>query len=290
MPKSELLCFDAKKRVQFIHACYSVAYDRGAFKIDPLIDEYYAVSETAANDFYKLTGYNPKVIYNPVDLDEPRRVLKLISATRIANDKGSIWEKMQKFAKLLIANDIPFIWLVFTNNPQPCTIRGIAFLPSELKISDYIADADYLCQFSKTEGDCLSIKESLKLGTPVLATNFAAAIENGVIDGKTGYIFNMEMDNIDVDKIYNNIPKFKYELKTSKKEWEQLLGPKGKPITKTEQVTVQCIKREGFKDPFTGKLRKYKEKWICDYEDAEYMITYDAPNSFTTGPLVDIIS
>lgn len=288
---SEMLAFNAKKeRVQFIHAVYSVAYGMNNFKPSELIDRYIAVSQTAADDFYNLTGLMPEVMYNPIYLEKPRKVLKLISATRIARDKGSIWEKMRILAKKLNAANIPFIWLVFTNNVDiKPDVKNVVFMPSELKISDYIAEADYLVQLSKTEAFAYSLVESLALGTPVLATNFAAATEMGLVDGETGYIFNMEMDNVDVDKIYNHIPKIKYKLKTSEKEWEKLLGPKQKKKPKEEMIKVQCIKMEGFKDPETGKHRKYKEIWTCNQEQADYMINYNNPNSFTNGPLVDII-
>ena len=117
LPDKDLLCFKAKKqRIQFIHACYSVAYNIKQLQTNPLIDRYIAVSQTAADDFYNLTGFMPEVIHNPIYFEKPKRVLRLISATRIAEDKGSIWEKMQIFAKKLIEKEIPFIWLVFTNN------------------------------------------------------------------------------------------------------------------------------------------------------------------------------
>lgn len=287
---SDILCFDAKERIQFIHACYSFAYGLKEMKTNPLIDRYVAVSQTAADDFYNLTGLMPEVIYNPICLEKPRKVLKLISATRITRDKGSIWEKMKILAKKLNAANVPFIWLVFTNNTDIKTdIEGLVLMPSTLNISNYIAEADYLVQLSKTEAYAYSVIEALALGTPVIVTNFAAGKEMGIEDGKNGYIFNMEMDNVDVDKIYNHIPKFTYELKTSEKEWKKMLGPKTKNKQKEEIVKVQCIKMEGFKDLETGKHRKYKEIWACSVEQADYMINYNNPNSFTNGPLVDII-
>lgn len=290
-PDSEILCFKAKKeRVQFIHAVYSVAYNIKELKANPLIDRYIAVSQTAADDFCNLTGFMPEVMFNPVYLEKPKRILKLISATRISNDKGSIWEKMQILAKKLKSANVPFIWLVFTNNTNVKTdIEGLILMPSTLNITNYIAEADYLVQLSKTEAFAYSLVESLVLGTPVLATNFAAASEMGLVDGETGYIFNMEMDNVDVDKIYNHIPKVEYKLKTSDKEWKNLLGPKQKQKPKDELVKVRCIKMEGFPDPETGKTRRYKEVWTCTQEEADYLINYNHPTSFTNGPLVDII-
>lgn len=289
----EMLCFKAKKeRIQFIHACYSVAYGIKTFKTNPLINRYIAVSQTAADDFYKLTGFMPEVIHNPVYFEKPKKVLRLISATRIAEDKGSIWEKMKIFANKLIEKDIPFLWLVFTNNTNiKPNIRGFVFMPPELKITDYIADADYLAQFSKTEADCLSVKESLCVGTPVLATNFAAAIENGVVDGKTGYIFNMDMSNVDVEKVYNHIPKFIYKVNNSEKEWNELLGEENKNRIEDKKVKVQCSYKEGFQDYEYDLPRKYGDIWETDYKRALFLTNYklEKPEGFTIIKLVDII-
>lgn len=290
-PDNEIKCFKAKKeKIQFIHACYSVAYKIKSFEKNPLIDRYIAVSQTAADDFYKISGFMPEVMHNPVYFDKPRKVLRLISATRITEDKGSIWEKMQIFARKLIEKDIPFIWLVFTNNTEIKTdIRGFCLMPPELKITDYIADADYLAQFSKTEADCLSVKESLCVGTPVLVTNFPSTIENGVVDGKNGYIFNMEMDNIDVEKVYNNIPIFEYKANNSEKEWNELLGKPCK-FKKDKMVEVKC-KVEKFWDIEYQCWRKRGEKWVADIDRARSLVNskQKTQEGFTIMQLVDII-
>ncbi len=291
VPDNEIKCFNAKKeRIQFVHACYSIAYKLKEFTKNPLIDRYIAVSETAANDFYKISGYMPEIMYNPIYIEKPKKVLKLISATRITEDKGSIWEKMKIFAKKLIEKDIPFIWLVFTNNKTvKSDIKGFVIMPPELKITDYIREADYLAQFSKTEADCLAVKKSLCVGTPVLVTNFDAAIENGVVDGKTGYIFNMEMDNIDVEKIYNNIPIFEYKVNNSEKEWNELLGKPCKP-KKDKMVEVKC-KVEKFWDVEYQCWRKRGEKWVVDTDRARSLVNskQKTQEGFTIMQLVDII-
>lgn len=290
-PDDVIRCFKAKKeKIQFIHACYSVAYGINSFEKNPLIDRYIAVSQTAADDMYNISGFMPEVIHNPIYFDKPKKVLKLISATRIAEDKGSIWEKMQILARKLIEKDIPFIWLVFTNNTKIKTdIRGFCLMPPELKITDYIADADYLVQLSKTEADCLSVKESLCVGTPVLVTNFASAIENGVKDGENGYIFNMDMSDIDVDKIYNNIPRFTYKVNNSEKEWNELLGKHCK-VNKDKMVEVMC-KVDHFWDVEYQCTRKRGEKWIVDSDRARSLVNskQKTQEGFTIMQLVDII-
>ena len=288
VPNDVLECFKAKRKVQFIHACYSYAYGIKELKPNPLIDEYIAVSQTAADDFYNLTGVMPRVMYNPVYLEKPKKVLILISATRISEDKGSIWNKMKILANKFNEAGLPILWLVFTNSKKVSDVKNVVFLPPELNIGNYIAMADYLVQLSKTEADCLSIKESLSLGVPVLVTNFAAALENGVVDGKTGYIFNMEMDNVDVHKIYNNIPKFEYKLNSSPKDWEDLLGPKHK-VEKDKMVKVRCCFREGFPDLEDNVYRKYGSVWECTMDRALYLEDFKDPNTLTNYHLVDII-
>ena len=162
-------------------------------------------------------------------------------------------------------------------------------MPPELKITDYIREADYLAQFSKTEADCLAVKKSLCVGTPVLVTNFDAAIQNGVVDGKTGYIFNMEMDNIDVEKVYNNIPKFEYKVNNSEKEWNNLLGKPCKP-KKDKLVEVICIVNRFFDIEYQC-WRKKGDRWIVDEERAKSLINskQQRAEGFTIMQLVDII-
>ena len=292
-PDKEIECFEAKKeRIQFVHACYSVAYKVKELKPNPLIDRYIAVSQTAADDFYNLTGMMPEVIRNPICLEEPKKCLLLISATRIAEDKGSIWERMKMLASDFIEGNYPFIWLVFTNNTKiKSPFNNVIFVPSELNISNYIARADYLVQLSESEADCISVKESLKLKTPVIVTNFAAAIENGVIDGENGYILNMDMSNIDVDKIYNKIPKVKTEIKQSDTEWKELLGPEQEVIPDDEKVKVKCIFAEGFTDLEYNCFRKKGDTWETDIQRAHSLMNYKLVNgnNFTIIKLIDII-
>lgn len=281
--------FIAKEKVYFVHGVFSF-YGYEKYDIPSEITKVVAVSKTAGEDFKKLSGRDYELMYNPLYVEKPRKVLKLISATRIREDKGSIWEKMKILAKKLKEEKIPFIWLVFTNNTEiKSKIPNVIIMPSELNITDYIAEADYLVQLSKSEAYAYSVIESLVLGTPVLITNFAAAEEMGVVDGENGYVFNMNMDNIDVDKIYNKIPKFNYKPKSSDKEWLKLLGKKKDKVPKDTMVKVRCIVREGFPDIVAGKTRRYRDVWECDLERAEYLANYYDPNSFTKGPLVDII-
>lgn len=278
-----IMSFNAKKeRVQFIHACYSFAYKTKHYKLNPLIDRYIAVSQVAADDFFNISGYMPEVMYNPIKIDPPKKILHLISATRITEDKGSIWENMLKLAKKLDEKHIPYLWFVFTNNKKiKSPNKNIIFMDPELDISKFIADADYLVQLSKTEGYSYSVVESLILGTPVLCTCFPATKEIGVIDGENGYIFDMDLSNVDIEKIYNHIPKFNYEIRNSGDKWLDLLGEEHEIID--DMVWVRCCIKDGFTDMVEDKRRKFKEEWQVPYSRALEL------ENFTNKKLIDII-
>ena len=101
---------DAEERYQIIHADYK----EQNLKPDARIKNYIAVSKVAAEHFKEATGKTAEVIYNPVYIDKPKRVLRLVSATRLTPEKGA--ERMKRAADILNKKGIPFVWQVFTNN------------------------------------------------------------------------------------------------------------------------------------------------------------------------------
>lgn len=149
-----------------------------------------------------------EVMYNPYTPKKPNKILKLISATRLTSEKG--FSRMGELAVALDEAEIPFVWLVFTdtviNMPHPNMIK----LPARYDVLDFVADADYLVQLSNSEGYSYSIMEALTVGTPVICTAFGVAEEQGVANGKTGFILPMDMSDIPVDAIYKGIKKFKF--------------------------------------------------------------------------------
>ena len=86
-----------------------------------------------------------------------------------------------------------------------------------------MAKADYLVQLSDSEGYSYSIVEALSVGTPVICTEFGVAKEQGVENGKTGFILPFDMSDIPVEEIYKGVKKFKYAPRES--HYEQILAP-----------------------------------------------------------------
>jgi len=77
---------EAEECIFVIHADYKNQTNI-VFKPHDKINRYIAVSEYAAKSFEEVTGIKPEVSYNPICLEKPKRVLNLISATRLSIEK-----------------------------------------------------------------------------------------------------------------------------------------------------------------------------------------------------------
>lgn len=274
--------FIAKEKVQFIHKIVDKS-----FIVNPQINKFYAVSNTAKEIFENVTGQKCTVLYNPILLDKPKKILRLISPTRIADDKGPIWKRMQMFADKLNEANIPFVWLIFTNNHKSISglRKGMVLMQPELNIESYIADSDYLVQFSTKESSSYTAKQALGLGVPVLVTNFNTVNELGIKDGVNGYIFDINLSNIDVNKIYNKTIKkgFSYKMNESNEEWDKFLG---EPIKKDlpDMVKVRLVYNDNFNDIVENTTRYPNEEWWMTRDRANNII-----NNFTNQKIIDII-
>lgn len=167
------------------------------------ITKYLGVSQLVCDTFKELTGIEAEVIYNPIIEHKKKKILKLISATRLTKEKGL--KRIEKLADELNKNNIPFEWQIFTTNID-INIDNVIVRKPKLDILDYIAEADYLVQLSDSEGYCYSIVEALKLGVPIICTDMPILKEIGV-NNQNSYILDMDMSQINVNEIYNKIPK-----------------------------------------------------------------------------------
>ena len=213
----------ADEYIQCIHANYEI---QGLPpNVSPKITKYIAVSKWVGDAYQRLLKdrgieKNVEVAYNPITTEKPKKVLKLISPTRLSPEKGK--NRMIKLAEGLIRKNIPFIWLVFTDSDIP-KLPGFIRMDTQIDVRDYIAEADYLVQLSDTEGYCYAVMEAWCLNTMTITTPVPSFYEQGLVDGENGYVIDYEMPNIDefIDKIYNGVHKAKY---TPKKDgYEELI-------------------------------------------------------------------
>lgn len=252
MYKCDLDKFEADYIIQITHADYEAQNLKP--NLDQRINEHYAVSKSVAKTHTKISGLETKVCYNPITIDKPKRILKLISATRLTKEKGK--DRMIKLANILTNANIPFIWLVFTNDLNAIDNPNVIYMKPRLNIRDYIKEADYLVQLSDTEAWCYSVLESLCLGTPVITTPVECFKEMEVETGKNGYYIDFNVKDVPIDDIYNNIPKF--EFKAPKDIYDKLLLKEPSKYNPEEMVKVRVLKR--YEDLVLGEyLEKNKE-------------------------------
>jgi glycosyltransferase involved in cell wall biosynthesis len=189
------------------------------------ITKYTADSQGSADTLNELFPHlNCTVLHNLFDLPKPKKMLHLMTASRLSWEKG--YGRMKSMAKRMIEKGIPFIWTVFTNEKPDEDIDGMIFMKPRLNVQDYMLGQDYGLQLSNTESWGCTITEFLERGTPVICTNYRSSKEQ-VDDGVNGYILDLDLKNLDevIDNMYNNNLKgFKYIKKDNIKEWTDLIG------------------------------------------------------------------
>ena len=254
----------ANKYYSIIHADYK---DMGVMpKLHPKIDEYIGVSQAVCDSFTELTGLPCTLCYNPITIEKPNKVLLLISATRLTREKGK--DRIMKLAEALDRENIPYLWLVFTNDTKAIHHPRVIFMKPELDIRNYLAKADYTVQLSDTEAYCYTMIESLLLGTPVIITPWKCLEELG-IDDKYGFILPFDMLNIPVQEIYNKKFNFKY---TPKKDiWDTFitLGKSSYQEELKKRYLVVATDRYKKEHRIDGELKRIPE------EGEEWIVTKD---------------
>ena len=231
--------------IQMVHADYIRAKEVDfEYKKWVKTTEHVGVGQHVCDVFKELYP-NEKItkIYNLLDdKQDTKPILKLVSATRVSKEKG--YNRMLKLAKALKQTGIKFRWIIFTDldlySQKPFNMEEFVYMKPTHDLFDYIAEADYGVQLSDTEGYCYFVNECLQYGTPVISTNYPSALES-IKDGYNGYLLDMELSNLDINKIVNNIPnKFKYEEKGKVSDWIKLLNKKvDKPVKKYKVVANQ---------------------------------------------------
>lgn len=198
---------------------------------DEAITDFAADSKASAKQFMEsYPQFKCGVLHNLFDLPKPKRVLRLMTASRLSWEKG--YDRMKAMAKRMIEKDIPFIWTVFTNDRPNEEIDGFIFMKPRLNIIDYMAINDYGIQLSESESWGNTPTEFLEAGVPMVVTNWKSAKEQ-VEDNVNGFILGKDLSNLDevIDKMYTSKLKFKYEPKYSIKEWTDIIGDLGEKKT-----------------------------------------------------------
>lgn len=208
----------AEKKYLVNHCNYGDPENTEIFEL-PEFDMIYAVSDVCKESCKKRMAGEILTLYNPVEIERPKHVLRLISACRWSKDKGS--EQMLKFAEMLDKAGIGFVWLIFTDSKPEKHHPNMFFMPPRLDLGSIMATSDYGVQFTKREAFGLFPVECLKCGTPVILTDLEVFREIG-IDEKNAFFYDWDMNGADVKELLK-IPKVKYTPPSSDELYKELL-------------------------------------------------------------------
>lgn len=173
---------------------------------NPKLTGYIGVSDYATAELKKYGEYQgkeiePKRVYNPLTLEKPDKVVRLISACRL-DDKVKGGERTLKLIEALDKycdiHNTHYLWLIFSNTPNvPINSPNVVVMKGRPDIRPYIADSDYLVQLSNDmESYCYSINEALGYGTRIVRTPLTVAKELH-IPKEAEIVADWNMDNVD---------------------------------------------------------------------------------------------
>lgn len=225
---------DAEEIIQVIHADYKTQNLQP--NLDERITKRIAVSELARDRFIEAGGPEPEVCYNPLAAVKPRKILRLVSATRLTKEKGR--DRIIRLANAMNDAGIRFEWTVYTTtNQAELYAPNVIARPPRLDISDYIATADFLVQLSDCEAYCYTVVEALAAGTPVIVTDLPVYSEIGLTDENSIRV-PLDMEDLPIEAIRKGLPRVK-GYKPPEDRWKELLAG-GKPIYK-RTIEIEAI-------------------------------------------------
>ena len=226
----------AEKVYQFIHADWDGLKQMPmwqGFKWAPhsRVDRVLAVSETAKEGLKKAFGVESVVVPNILMPPEEQKRLVFVVLSRASAEKGidRLLEMVQRFD--LAQKDYVVILCSAIEQTQSQyrkvieTSNRILLIPPTIYSQELLRSADYLVQLSRNESYCYSVREALQMRVPVIASKipeFQKLIKNG----QNGYILEDDLSNLDVDKIFNKIPKPKAYREEIAPIWNDVLEGK----------------------------------------------------------------
>ncbi len=229
----------AKKWLQWIHSDYE-KYNNLQLVENPDVSQYVAVSKYIAKISKKMFGIDCKVIYNLLDPGFGKGVekpLRLVSNTRLSPEKGfnPKTDRMLKFARLLKKSGRNFTWTICGDNSHMREeekniierfkeVEEVHFVGYKKDVLPSLVGADYFVLLSDWEGCPYGVLESLQCGVPCIVSDWGG-VEELIQDGVNGYVLRKDLEDVDVDKIFNNIPRgFDTKPKSTIEEWYKLIS------------------------------------------------------------------
>jgi len=241
----------ASRRIEMKHANYKFLRDTGKlsqqYVPDDSITEHLACGEFVAKMYEEVTGLKIPFISNILGPKrKTEKIYRFLSTSRIY-DKDKGWNEILEFCRMMKEAKIKFEFIIFSNLPEMVTremipYREIHVYDPQLDIFDYVADADYVVLFTKSEGRPYSIAEALQYGTPCIVSDVGGCTEL-IKDGVNGYVVPLDM-KFNIEKI-KKIPKVKSTNDDNVLDmWCEYLGGaeyKKKPLYEYGKIKIQAI-------------------------------------------------
>ena len=176
---------------------------------DSHITKVLTVSETARDGLKECFNVDSEIVPNIFNPGPRPRVFLFMGRATAEKGLDKTLELMRRFDEagkdyvLLICSLVdPYgpIWPIIQNN------KRIIYLPPSPYNNVIYPAADYLIQLSTSESWCYSIREALYNKVACIVSDIPE-LTKVIKDGKNGYILKDDLSNLDMDKIFNNVPK-----------------------------------------------------------------------------------
>ena len=220
----------APRIIEMKHANYIYLRDSGRLKDqyieDDRVTEHLACGEFVAKMYKEYSGKKIPYIKNILaPKKKVEKIYRFLSTSRVY-DKDKGWNEILQFCQKMKDAKIKFEFIIFSKLPEMIEQKDIPFkeihvYDPRLDVLDYVADADYVVLFTKSEGLPYSIQEALQYNTPCIVSDVGGCTEL-IEDGINGYVVK-DMDSFDIEKI-KKIPKLKQYKGTTAEEWCDYLG------------------------------------------------------------------
>lgn len=189
-------------------------YGRFYYQDNDRISQYLAVSTTAKEALEREEG--KKAVIVPNLMPEPKKLLKIVVLSRATEEKGIdrlkiLADKIQKYT------DNYVIWLSsaieqYDRADELLANDHIVPIKPSVYATSLLDGADYLCQLSRSESFCYSVREALQRKVPVIVSDLAE-FRKLVKNGENGYILADDIPDERVKQIVEKIPKPKEAYK-----------------------------------------------------------------------------
>ena len=234
---------DAKEYIQVLHADYVEQHLTPSN--NPKITKYIGVSQNTCDGVKKVFGIDAECIYNPLQVDKPRKKLRLVSAMR--NDPQKAPWRVVRLANALDKAGVYYEWQIFIPTPiAGLNSPNIVYRKTTFNITDEMANADFLVQLSETEGYSYSMIESLCVGTPLITTPLPMNAEAGIVDGKNAIVIPFDMSEIPIERIVKKLPRVKYTPHPDR--WNEILVEGTNDYTELMKKIVSVKVKRFYKD------------------------------------------